>query len=193
MALGHLRRSLVPASTAIPEQRCYLTQTPDAANELMAAGAVCEVSALLRVRPFIFGNGDVPNSIWSTHPLACFEGCSHVRCGQTTPHRTHTRVLFLVAHARTPDVITHVAQSIWAIPCVSLKNCVFSCHVFVECSFGPCDSALVWTFWPSGPSDPKHRLRSQVLHRCQLRAHAVQPSDQKHEFPERVRRDDHRL
>ena len=32
----------------------------------------------------------------------------------------------------------------------------------------PCaNSSLGWTVWPSGPSDPKHRLRAQVLHRCQ--------------------------
>ena len=30
--------------------------------------------------------------------------------GQTIPHRTHTRALFLAAHARTPDVITRLAQ-----------------------------------------------------------------------------------
>ena len=31
---------------------------------------------------------------------------------QTTPHRTHTRVLFLAAHDRTPDVITRLAQGL---------------------------------------------------------------------------------
>ena len=31
---------------------------------------------------------------------------------QTTPHLTHTRALFLAAHARTPDVITRLAQGL---------------------------------------------------------------------------------
>ena len=29
-----------------------------------------------------------------------------------------------------------------------------------------CNSAQEWTVWPSGRSDPKHRLRAPVLHRC---------------------------
>ena len=31
---------------------------------------------------------------------------------QRTPHRTHTRALFLAAHPRTPDVVTHLAPGI---------------------------------------------------------------------------------
>ena len=39
---------------------------------------------------------------------------------QTTPHRTHTRALFLAAHARTPDVITRLAQGLTM--CVPQKS-----------------------------------------------------------------------
>ena len=41
---------------------------------------------------------------------------------QRTPHRTHTRALFLAAHARTPDVITHSAQGLTICLCASKKQ-----------------------------------------------------------------------
>ena len=56
-----------------------------------------------------------------------------------------------------------------------------------------CCSARRWAVWSSGWFDPQHRLWAQVLHRCQWRAHADQPSEQKHELPAGVRRDDHRF
>ena len=58
-------------------------------------------------------------------------GGKHV---QRTPHRTHTRALFLAAHARTPDVITHSAPGLDDL-FVCLKNHSIIGHVFVECSF----------------------------------------------------------
>ena len=93
----------------------------------------------------------------------------------TSPY-AHTRTL-LAAHARTPDVITRLAQGQ---------------VVFVECSFHAisscflityrlpdatrcltdatdwnqikplCSSALGWTVWPSSRSDPKHTSLSCV-------------------------------
>ena len=53
---------------------------------------------------------------------------------QTTPHRTHARALFLAAHARTPDVITRLAQGLDVL-FVCLKSHFIIGHVFVECSF----------------------------------------------------------
>ena len=35
-----------------------------------------------------------------------------LNCVQTTPHRTHTRALLLAADARTPDVMTSLAQGL---------------------------------------------------------------------------------
>ena len=100
---------------------------------------------------------------------------------QTTPHGTDTHAhFFLAAHARTPDVITRVGQGLDDL-FVRLKSHVIIGHVFVECSFDTvssyfliaycltdatdwnqieplCNSALGWKIWPSGRSDPKHRL-----------------------------------
>ena len=106
---------------------------------------------------------------------------------QRTLHRTHTRALFLAAHARTPDVFTHLAQGLDDL-FVCLKNHSIIGHVFVECSFDPvssyflstcyftddtcclscaidwnqtkpvCNSARGWTARSSGRSDPKRRL-----------------------------------
>ena len=47
-----------------------------------------------------------------------------------------THALFLAAHARTPDVITRLAQGLDDL-FVCLKNHSIIGHVFVECSFGP--------------------------------------------------------
>ena len=153
--------------------------------------------------------------------LQGFQNCCFLQYVQTTPYRTHTRALFLPAHARTPGVITRLAQGLDDL-LVCRKSHLIIGHVIVECSFDPvssyflisccltdatycltdatdwnqikplCNSALGWTVWPSGRFDPKHKSSAQVLHRCQQRAHADQPSEQKHEFPARLRRDDHR-
>ena len=108
-------------------------------------------------------------------------------CVQRTPQHTNTRALFLAARARTTDVITRLAQGLDDL-FVCLKSHFILGHVCVECSFDPvssyflitycftdtayclsyatdwnqvnplCNSALVWTLWPSGRSDPEHRL-----------------------------------
>ena len=95
---------------------------------------------------------------------------------QTTPRNTNTRALFLAAHARTPNMITRLAQGLDDL-FVCLKSHFIIGHVFVECSFDPvssyflitycltdatdwnqskplCYSAPGWTVWPSGRSDP---------------------------------------
>ena len=95
---------------------------------------------------------------------------------QTTPHRTHTRALFLASHARTQDVLTRLAQGLDVL-FVRLKSHFIIGHFFVGCSLNPqflyflithgltdatdwnqieplCNSALGWTVWPSGRSDP---------------------------------------
>ena len=104
-----------------------------------------------------------------------------------TLHCTHTRALSRCARLRTPDVITRLAQGLTICLC-ALKSHFITGRVFVECSFDPvssyflvtycltdatycltnatdwnqikplCNSALGWTVWPSGRSDPKHRL-----------------------------------
>ena len=51
------------------------------------------------------------------------------------PH-AHTGALFLAAHARTPDVITRLAQGLDDL-FVCLKSHSIIGHVFVECSFDP--------------------------------------------------------
>ena len=127
-----------------------------------------------------------------------------------TPHRTHTRALFLVAHACARQMWVHVWLKGLTI-CSCFKSQFISGHVSVEISLDPissyflinycltdatdwnqiillCISVVGWTVWPTGRSDPRHRLWAQVLHRCQQRAHADQPSDHKHEFSARVRR-----
>ena len=116
---------------------------------------------------------------------------------QTTPHRTHTRALFLAAHARTPDVITRLAQVLDDL-FVCLKSHFITGHVFVERSLDPvstyflitycltdttycltdatdwnqikplCNSALEWTVWPSGRSDPKHKTTIVTVSRCDI-------------------------
>ena len=98
------------------------------------------------------------------------------------------------AHTRT---FSRCARHVWlhdwlkglTILCVYKSHFIFG-HVSVDCSFDPvssclltvnchtdvtccnqtkpvCDSILVWTVWPSGRSDSKHKLWAQVLHRCQ--------------------------
>ena len=66
---------------------------------------------------------------------------------QTTPHRTHTRALFLAAHARTPDVITRLAQGLDDL-FVCLKSHFTTGHVTVECCFDPVSSYLSHHFLP---------------------------------------------
>ena len=98
-----------------------------------------------------------------------------------------TRALFLASHARMPDVITRLARGLDDL-FVGHKSHFIMGHVFVERSFDPdsshflitycltdatccltdatdwnqikplCNSDLVWTVWPTGRSDSKHRL-----------------------------------
>ena len=124
--------------------------------------------------------------------------------------RTHTHFFSL----RTPVVITRLAQGLDDLfVCVQKPFHHRSCHCWLflrprfllfshdllphrrhwlESDSTLCNSAQGWTVCSSGRFDPKHRLWAQVLHRCQWRAHADQPSEQKREFPAGVRRDDHR-
>ena len=117
-------------------------------------------------------------------------------CVQTnaSPY-AHTRTFSRCARVRTPDVSTRLAQGLDDM-FVCLKSHFIIGHVFVQCSFDPvpayflliyclidatycltdatdrnqikplCNPALGWTVWPSGRSDPKHRLWAQVLLRC---------------------------
>ena len=59
---------------------------------------------------------------------------------QRKPHCTHTHThFFLVAHDRTPGVITHLAPGLDDL-FVCLKNHSIIGHVFVERSFDPISS-----------------------------------------------------
>ena len=108
----------------------------------------------------------------------------------------NTRIFSRCALLRTPDVSTRLDQR-FADLFVCFKSHFIIGHVFVECSFDTissflfasfmvywrhllftgasdwnqvkflCNSDLVWTVWPSGRSDPEHRLWAQILHRCQ--------------------------
>ena len=99
----------------------------------------------------------------------------------TSPY-AHTRTFFSL---RTPHVIARLAQGL-TILCVSRKviSSLFMSLLNVPSTpFHPIfssptttptpltkpvrDSALGWTVWPPGRSDSKHRLRAQILHRCQ--------------------------
>ena len=93
-------------------------------------------------------------------------------CTNNTSPYAHVRTL------RTPDVITRLAQGLDDL-FVCLKSHSIIGHVLVGCSFDPVSSFLIycftdatdwnqikllcysapwWTVWPSGRSDPKHRL-----------------------------------
>ena len=61
-----------------------------------------------------------------------------------TLHRMHTRAIFLAAHARTPDVSTHLAPGLDDL-FVCLKSHSIIGHVFVECSFDPDSSYFLLT------------------------------------------------
>ena len=62
-----------------------------------------------------------------------------------SPHCTHTRALFLAAHARTPDVVTRLGQGLgdWFV-CLNSHSIIG--HVFVECSFDPVSSFFLITY-----------------------------------------------
>ena len=138
---------------------------------------------------------------------------------QRTSHHTRT---FLSAHARTPDVIKRLAQRLGDLfVCLESHSIIWSClcwvfllHRFIlfsqhllrhwhrlllllrnwlESDQTLCNSALGWTVWPSGRSDPKTQVMSTSSASMSAASTADQPSDQKHEFPARERRDDHRF
>ena len=139
-----------------------------------------------------------------------------------TPHRTHTRALFLAAHARTPDAVTRLGQGLGDL-FVCLNSHSIIGHVFVECSFNPVSSYFFikycltdTTYCLSYATDGNQsetpmllrsgvdslatwpfRLQTHVMSPSSTSTSAAstadEPSDQKHEFPARVRRDDHRF
>ena len=128
--------------------------TPRNAYSSSEASATTEVNATLSTR-FRSRQAMKRSSSW---------------CVQTTPHRTHTRALFLDAHARTPDVIARLAQAQGLdASFVCLKSHFMIGHVFVECSFDPVSSYCLIdatycltdaTDW--NQSEPPVQLRSGV-------------------------------
>ena len=70
-------------------------------------------------------------------------------CVQITHHLTHTRALFLAAHA---TCVTRLAQGADDSLCVWKSHFIIG-HVFVECSFDPVSSYLVIAYYHTDTTD----------------------------------------
>ena len=100
----------------------------------------------------------------------------HLRCTDDTSPHARVSTLFSV---RTSHVITRVAQDILrsskvimssAMSLLDIPSIPFPPNlIFTSCLTDATDwnQTRGWAAWPSGGSDPKHRLWAQVLLRCQ--------------------------